>query len=100
MKAATDAQLLEYLAAPGAILRLHAQRAILRRGEKPAFTRGLGALASDDRASLAARVAAVSAAEVHVRFERPGPAVTPGQAAVFYRGDLVLGGGWIAGAIQ
>ena len=33
---------------------------------------------------------------VEVRFDQPQRAVTPGQAAVFYDGDLVLGGGWIA----
>lgn len=31
-----------------------------------------------------------------VRFEEPQRAVAPGQAAVAYDGDLVLGGGWIA----
>jgi tRNA-specific 2-thiouridylase len=35
------------------------------------------------------------AARVEVRFDKPQRAVTPGQAAVFYTGDVVAGGGWI-----
>lgn len=32
---------------------------------------------------------------IEVAFDSPQPAVTPGQAAVLYDGDVVLGGGWI-----
>lgn len=33
--------------------------------------------------------------EILVTFDAPQRAVTPGQAAVFYDGDVVVGGGWI-----
>ncbi|HWE39351.1 MAG TPA: tRNA 2-thiouridine(34) synthase MnmA [Isosphaeraceae bacterium] len=35
-----------------------------------------------------------------VVFDEPQPAVTPGQVVAVYRGDLVLGGGWIDRAID
>lgn len=35
-----------------------------------------------------------------VRFDEPQAAVTPGQAAVFYRGERVVGGGWIEKSIM
>ena len=37
----------------------------------------------------------VHGVRVEVVFDEPQRAVTPGQGAVFYDGDLVLGGGWI-----
>lgn len=33
--------------------------------------------------------------EIVARFDEPQRAITPGQAAVFYDGDVVVGGGWI-----
>ena len=35
-----------------------------------------------------------------VRFKEPVTAVTPGQAAVFYRGEQLIGGGWIEKVIK
>ncbi len=44
----------------------------------------------------AATIAPGEAGTVKVIFDEPQRAVTPGQATVFYDGDVVVGGGWIA----
>ena len=42
-----------------------------------------------------ALITPLGAGRVRVRFDEPQRAVTPGQATVFYRGEEVVGGGWI-----
>ena len=49
--------------------------------------------ASETRAP--AKVRASGARQAEVRFDEPQTAVAPGQAVVFYEGDVVVGGGWI-----
>ncbi len=46
-------------------------------------------------AGAAATISPLGDTEVEVKFDQPRRAVTPGQAAVFYDGDTVVGGGWI-----
>ncbi|MFQ5495665.1 MAG: aminomethyltransferase beta-barrel domain-containing protein, partial [Phycisphaerae bacterium] len=43
----------------------------------------------------AATVELDGADSARVTFDTPQRAITPGQASVFYDGDVVLGGGWI-----
>ena len=43
----------------------------------------------------AATIEQAAGNEILVTFDEPQRAVTPGQAAVFYEGEVVVGGGWI-----
>lgn len=44
---------------------------------------------------IACRVMPINNQSIEVKFDKPVAAVTPGQSAVFYRGDICLGGGII-----
>ena len=47
-------------------------------------------------AAAAGRLTPLSDGRARFDFDAPQPAIAPGQAAVFYDGDDVIGGGWIA----
>jgi tRNA-specific 2-thiouridylase len=63
-------------------------RAKIRHRHEPAW-------ATLEPVSGAGRNIDTAAAEVLATFDEPQRAVTPGQSAVFYDGDEVVGGGWI-----
>ena len=46
----------------------------------------------------AATVIPTASNQARIKLHLPQRAITPGQAAVFYQGDLVIGGGWITHA--
>ena len=58
----------------------------------------VGAKTRSRQAEQAAEIFPESGGRVRVVFDRPQRAVTPGQAAVFYSGDAVVGGGTIVEA--
>jgi tRNA-uridine 2-sulfurtransferase len=64
-------------------------------GEPPADGVKLGVQIRHRHRPAQATVTALDAGRARVVFDRPECAVTPGQAAVFYDGDEVVGGGWI-----
>jgi tRNA-specific 2-thiouridylase len=46
-------------------------------------------------AAAPATIAPMENGSVEVQFDTPQPAISPGQACVFYQGEKVAGGGWI-----
>ncbi len=50
--------------------------------------------------AASATVQVTNDGEVEVVFDEPQRAITPGQACVFYDGDVVIGGGWIERAMR
>jgi tRNA-uridine 2-sulfurtransferase len=78
---------------------LVARGTIWASGRPPAAGEGVDVRIRHRHRPVPARLEVVAGDSATVRFATRGPAVTPGQAAVFYRDDLVVGGGWIAEAL-
>jgi tRNA-specific 2-thiouridylase len=66
-------------------------------GAPPASSVSVGVQIRHRHEPALARVTPCDGGRASVTFDVPQRAVTPGQAAVFYDGDEVVGGGWISG---
>ncbi len=63
--------------------------------DPPAGTRRVTAQIRHRHTPAPAVVRALADARAELTFDAPQLAITPGQAVVFYDGDIVVGGGWI-----
>jgi tRNA-specific 2-thiouridylase len=74
---------------------LTASRVNWMSGDVPAVPLRASARIRYRHKEAAATIAPLDVDRVTITFDAPQTAVTPGQAVVFYDGDVVLGGGWI-----
>jgi tRNA-specific 2-thiouridylase len=63
--------------------------------DAPAGWLAVSAQIRHHHAAAPGRVRALDVARAELEFDTPQSAITPGQAVVFYDGDVVVGGGWI-----
>jgi tRNA-specific 2-thiouridylase len=85
----------------GADAQLHRERCVIERVRWIPFERPVGPLRARVRVRSTHEGSPATLVDrgdgtAEIRFDEPERALTPGQAAVAYDGDLVLGGGWIA----
>jgi tRNA-specific 2-thiouridylase len=77
---------------------LIAERVHWISGEAPSGSIEVSARVRSRQTEVAATVTPLAGDQARVTFHAPLRAIAPGQAVVFYDGDLCLGGGWIAAA--
>jgi tRNA-specific 2-thiouridylase len=68
--------------------------------EEPLATLKVAAQIRHRHRASPATVRVLGGSRVELTFDAPQIAVTPGQAVVFYDGDIVAGGGWIEGTSE